>query len=852
MRPGAFLFLLAAGISLSGAAWKTSLVGVNRSVHEKHTKYAWKILLERAGNPGTSEWSRFGGLLEASAGTLKSDANSHGNVVIGSGERDSVGPEPITDELLTQPLTFNGGPFYRWWCRMQEANAQYNLGLPARPPNRLGVWRRDGLPTRDISAVYRYMGYMAHLVQDNCSPAHAANIRHGVYEGIEYWHWRSLAWGGSGMDLPQEDVPTLLLQMNSDGRGFWVRSEFQKYWDNTQDKNASHDSDFFDRGIWNGEQQKAGEALLLRVINDTRSLYMPDGVKLRTSRLFDFYDAPFPGRRAHEVGGRSELRNNVWVAWDYEDNSVWATSGKVFSLFGNPPANAAEPYRTAGPLLGQIYAKPQYQVDPATAIGPERTYLTDTFRTLGVGNTADARWWWETSPSGSDPFSDPTAKPLNAHRVPYLPNPDYVGHGFDLNWGSYGGYFGYPGRVPVDGDVSKATMTIDAFRADGRITPGDLYSQHVARTYDPRNNGLIDGYRDERALGELKPHPSYESSIGNAQVKNSVFWTASLLNSLSMAVPPILTHFQVEPRVPKRGFWETQIPENTFDLGSLLPVPRQGAYLSLAFAANRNAEIYQVEFYAVPKNLINEDGNRPRQQAYSAGAFLNCTRQISQGPRMALYSSDFGIEDLGGDTTETGGPPGPASPMPVYYRDYDYVHSQFLLIPLQVCWANALKPNECYSDGQITVPGKGLVLPPLLVDTNPLSMPFKSSKHAFIWDGVVGGAVTWQGAADPRGEKYLAKDPLNPSRKTLISGEYFVLAVLYRKGARWAFANNQFKLMSPLKEKLETLAWWKANWSKVVDGQPDQILEDSKRKILIPDELYPILLDSGAIKVSGQ
>lgn len=856
----ALTLLLAAGpVAVAGGLWKTKVAtGVNRSVHEKHSERARNILILKDGGPGTSEWRIYGSLIDEATGTVRNDANSHGNVIIALGERDKEGPEDLTDELRKAPLAFNGGPFYRWWTRIIEANGQYNLGLPSRPANGLGSWRRPMLPTRDAKPVYRYMGYMTHLVQDNCSPAHAANIRHGIYEGIEYWHWQSIPFGGQGLDVPQETVSALLDQMNGDSQKFWRQEAFKKFWKQARESVLEpHAPEKYNRGLSginpeDPSQRNTIEANMRAVIDDTRKLYMPDAQRLKTTNIFRLYDWPNPGRRAHELDPPGS--NDVKRMWDYEDASVLMGTSKKYPLSGEAPAGASSDIQDAGRLLQRIYTKPQYQVDPSTANAAERRWVTNTFSGHPIGSTTSPLWWWDRTPTaGTDPFQDPAAKPLNAHRMPYLPNPDYVGRGFDLNWGSYGGFFGYPGRKQVDVNASIGT---DLFRNDARITPGDLYCQHSSQEYDPRDNHLLFGYRDERTLRDLKAHPHYVE-IGNAQVKNSVFWTASLLHSLSMALPPVLTHFQVDPRVPRRVPLGIVVPRLDLDLTSLLALPKLGAYITLGFETNRATEPYRMEFFAIPKAQIKEVNGRPRRQNFSAGMFLNCTREISQGPQKALYASDFGIEDLGGDTTWNGNPPDPAPQVPVFYRDYDFVYAQLSLFPLKVCLTNPVDRNGCLQPGQITLPNLGIRLAGSTLIANPQSdapqaHAFKSGNLSFIWDGQVGKAVDWAGAEDPRGSAYLTQVPQAPGTYTLKSGEYFILAVVYREGLRDAFASNQFKLTNAFKERLEDLQWWQADWAKVMDGTPNHPLDNAKQKILIPDELFPVLIDSGAIRLGIQ
>ena len=814
-------------------AWKSSLLAPNAgmSPHGRFTRHALDLIQERV--PGEKEWLNYGDLIVVSAGQVKNDVNSHGNVILDVAERD-FDPNFDPDGTLARDASaFNSGPFYRFWVRMQESAAHLNMGIPRRDSSSRSVqrlWRR--FPNRDFKAdaIYRYMGYMAHLAEDNAVPAHAANVRHGVYEGLEYWTWGALFLGGNGKkDLEEAEMGQVRTRMN--GEGWWSQPTLlsckrDELIDTAKDKVIE------DRGFSGSKSSTAVEGFLTQFVTRTcQDIQMPEFQK---DELI-FKMVKDGGRRPDDEAACKGIH-------DYEQNLD-------YSLFGDPNGSGS------AKLITQILAVPQPQ------------YTDRPFQTRydpGVYAPGLSPQWYYLD---GDSFG---GKSLNEGRAPYLPNPNYTGKAFDTQWGSYGGYYGFPGRCPPESGAFSAYVG-DALwhSASGQIHPGDLFMYHV----DPiqYNAGEIRSlyesdslkfwkttkYWDERSQGPFDANPAFKGIVALA-MKDAVTWAASTLANLSAAIPPVITHFDIKPLARDAKQASKGLVKPSWQISS------RGADLELAFQSSRNAD-FQVEFYAIPADRIVAEPSRPR----AAGAYLNCTRKLSLNSKMALWKSDIGVEDMGGDTSFTGGLPtepddyGKAP----NYRDYDYVYAELPLIPLDVKSASGV-------EGWVTtLPNKGLGIKGKLAPSSPvyndvgdllpnLKLSYETGIQTFKWEGLVGEKpVTLMGddfqLADGT-KQYEHIVSSGNGKHRLKSGAYFILTVLYREGCREVVALNQFKLMSPLKEQLEKSNWWRETtsviprWKDALNAKaPATILSDAQQ-FMIPDELVPILVDLDPPPVANQ
>lgn len=809
-------------------AWKTRLA--NRSVHGWHTYWALDILQAKA---HSEEWRRYRELLEDSSGSLLNDSNSHGNLILQFWERlGNEGPsDPNSPEgkLVAAPLTFNGGPFYRYFIRLQEANAQINGGIPDDPGpsgrnNARSGWKRNAV-NRPARTVYRYMGYLTHLVQDNCSPAHAANIRHGIFEGIEFWHWHGTQLGGRGADVPQRSVQDLLGVLNArsavggSSYSWWDQTAFQSYW--SLDSNES--KYLRDRGRLDNSLgfHKPIEDFLTKVVDDTRR-WMPRPENVKTT---------LEARALGEVDSQK--------VWKFEDSrlhyfdSSWTDSVKDYINGLKGDSNNPQSWTEGAALIRKIQSNPQFQ---PTSLDSSSGYLA----TVNM-----------TSPVSWDP--NDIWKTLNQGKALWLPNPEYHGQAFEFrNWGSYGGYFGFPGRYSVEGDAAASTFIDDFFTTNkARIIPGDLYLKHPDQGYAVDRGGT--GYfNDERSLDSISANFEW---IGNEQVERSVLWSAVLLENLSKSLPPVITGVTVSPR--RRGesphWWD--ILNVLRDDPKGLPIKgtsQLGANIRVKFGANRNQEAYKVEFYAIPKLAIFKElsGERAGQ--------LSCTRKITLNDpeNKVLYASDIEITDNDGNVGRDEGHLATPIEITEFKRNYDYVYSSLPLFPLK-----GVQGAFTFSQSNLSAnSGESTQQSPMLIPTSSISIEPLNSFDAppyvgnveFTWTGEVGQPVFLSGDkylndSDKVFEKSIF-DRLQPfmsgGRTLLRSGEYFILIVLYREGMRNSFAHNQFKLMTEDRKFLESFDWWsKMPWS----GEGARSF--SGGLIKIPDELYPFIIDGDSVRL---
>lgn len=135
----AFLLLF----SQSGYAWWSAWVP-DPSTHREITTSAVNSLPEDK----YKDIHRFSGTIIGATSGPTDDANAHGKILEGDTEYPLAG----------EAGKFNGGPFLLWEKRAGDA-------------------LKENILTSGQGAYY-YVGLMAHLVQDQAVPAHAANIYH--------------------------------------------------------------------------------------------------------------------------------------------------------------------------------------------------------------------------------------------------------------------------------------------------------------------------------------------------------------------------------------------------------------------------------------------------------------------------------------------------------------------------------------------------------------------------------------------------------------------------------------------------------------------------------------------------
>ena len=125
---------------------------------------------------------------------------------------------------------------------------------------------------------------------------------------------------------------------------------------------------------------------------------------------------------------------------------------------------------------------------------------------------------------------------------------------------------------------------------------------------------------------------------------------------------------------------------------------------------------------------------------------------------------------------------------------------------------------------------------------------------SFTWTGEVGDPKGMFNDAMPNGSgiasDYL-KDP-NAKVKTLRDGDYFMLAVVYRKYWQDAFARNQFKILYPDKQLLEKGTWYSSAWSPSFLKSCQGATSPPANTPMIPDELIPFHFDSTSPNLQAQ
>ena len=167
MKKFAVLFLIFILIPRISYAWKSALPSTHHAVTEK----AIKNIKESAEGSQYPDITRYFDrqIANWSSGLLD-DKNAHGRI--------SEDPN-ISQNLKDKALDYNGGPFEDWKTAMIE---RYQ---------RMEFIQVPGESFFGDKSAYYYVGLMAHLIEDQCVPAHPANISHGGVPGddMELWFW---------------------------------------------------------------------------------------------------------------------------------------------------------------------------------------------------------------------------------------------------------------------------------------------------------------------------------------------------------------------------------------------------------------------------------------------------------------------------------------------------------------------------------------------------------------------------------------------------------------------------------------------------------------------------------------
>jgi len=819
MRRSVLICLLVLGVAPQGQAWKSKAyklgIPLNSSAHSAQTERAVGLL--QAHYPSNRfEWDVFQPTLVDASGTLVGDSNAHGNIIF-VGEREDPEGSPVASGGLSAEaaIAYNGGPFYRYWIRAVEAHGQVCGDVDATHRRLQGS---SGRPTTDT---YRYFGYLAHLVEDQCVPAHACNIRHGPWEGVEWWHWQSGTSGGGGLADPLP-VANLLPYMES--LGWDNHYEFIQFW---QDE-KKHESD---RGINKtkpGALHNIVHGFLGEAIKNTQDRWAPGLMsKLGATPYFNTY-----ANGGHVL---SELDlQRVWADEDRRslldytpDNTNWiAFSNNLRYLWVIPPDD-----------FNFYDTRPQFRAGNAADEGPGNLWIGDDPRILG-----------NTLADSIGPYGQ-----LNRNTAPWLPNPAYKGEAFDGRWGSYGGFWGIPGRTPVEGHYgAEANYKWDAATGQkGRITPGDLYTLHTGTTYDPDHpytwpSGEI-GYNDERSWAPIDVNQSLKD-IGFEQINKAAMWSAVLLENLSKALPPRIVDLKMTNRIEQLPGWAKVISGITRP--GWLSAP--GAWIDLTVGVNRMDE-YDVEFYAVPQAWFRKnDPSRWR-------------RHITTGSHQSLWPSDITVNVANYKLSQDNNPPdnAKADSYGAFSRDYDFVYDQMPVIPLKVIKGKKqIQEASLYSPGANEPSASPVVIPASEVVTyrqaqeaaDLLETDAYSFSQTFTWTGEVGNPKGLFSDTMPDGSgtasDYL-KDP-KATVKTLRDGSYFLLAVIYRKYWRDGFARNQFKILYPDKQVLEYGTWWSSVWNQDFFAACQAAGQRPSDAPMIPDELIPFNSDGAAPTMLAQ
>ncbi|MDP2876389.1 MAG: hypothetical protein Q8O00_09415 [Holophaga sp.] len=757
--------------------------------------------------------------------TLDADANAHGNIML---PNEWAGPDDSAVDNSAKSTDFNSGPFYRFWIRAQEVHGQINTGLAdkAWPEGGAGpsrIWKRFPAVRRSNEDMYRYLAYMTHLVQDQCAVAHSANIMHAVWEGMEWWHWDGGLTGGKGRSIPHEASylrQQVAVQQNSSDP--WGVDNFANYfWGDLQ---LGVESRKTNRGFARGgrlDQKnypyfRVSAFLSERVIPDIQNLYMTG---LSANPEFQtIFKSP---------------QNGGWALDAQTSKAIWAAENRSHFVSAWVPSG------------GNEFEKTSLKVQDLSLSGLPgiERILADRRNGKGrlpmpEGGLFAGQQLCFTMPT----HTSPAWQNYNSRCAFWIPNGDYQGEAFDTRWGSYGGYWGFPGRGFV-GPSPGADYLGDFFTSmQGRIQPGDLYLTHSdpkEGTYDPERQQPVAlanpvdpavplGYLDERSW--LKLRSNGFDTLGELALDKAAVWSAICMENLSRAIPPRIKGLVVEPRANPQWGPERQrqeISEAVPWMGS-----EQGAWLSLSLWLNR-LDDYFVEFYAIPRSEFHSDpgGNAWRR-----------TLTLGQDGKV-LFDSDISVNDGGGANAYDGKPVDNPALAPLS-RKYDYVYGGIKGYRLKVhpgkrpflegrsseSGVTLLELNQKQADLDLEATWMGEVekVASLFenVDPAPLKADDSTSRYSVVTRSRY-PVVTRNG------------------KNFLPDGDYLILTMAYRKNWRNAFARNQYKSQTWSRRALEAQGeWGDRPWTDVfVDEGAVKATDNAPVSTMIPDELAPIRWD---------
>ncbi len=830
------LLILASGLPV--LAWKTKLAATN-SPHSKISEFAMNLVKHQY--PETSaEVDRFRGTLSDACGWLNNDANAHGNV-LWNNERwdpDDHSADPTTDPDPTHPkgywapINFNGGPFYRWWIRALQAEAlctstfefsyDKNLGgwAPIKEPyeNGLEEWgrsftgiRTEAFPKISAKRIYQYFGLMAHLIQDNSAPAHIANIRHGWWEGVEWWHDKS-AWtlGGGGRDYPDWNKAFAMIGTNPPGtivtNPDWTNGTIYGYF--SSDSNSA-------TKINDSLQITSIEGYLDGIISSNRAFFMP-GLDTEDVKSWITARGLTDAEQVQLKAGENEFSTSL--PFGLNPKAVYFSSGLGQNLV----------YTSKAPTLPG---------SPAISHGN------------GLGILVKGQWL-----SYSSGIMNLDWRNLNLGGTLWVPNKAYTGKAFDQHWGSHGGGLGFPNRdfpqkalLDMISDATSGSSPVGG-KPEGRIFPGDLYLVHPYQnsTYTLKLQNIvgetIQGYRDERSWEavDINPmlvkDPAHDEPPGAELLDRAGAWNAVFYEQVSEALPPMLARFAAVPR---------RMNPNQVDFASE-PLPwfsgNLGAYLRIGFDTNRQ-EDHRVEVYAIPADQFSQVSTWQKN--------IKLGKPSDKAPAPGdLSESDLTVWDdfPTSPILPPGGPKSTTTPDINPFKGnrppFDYGYQNLMGFPLKVAWGRKTlqqwnpTTTDVTSASQFDVPAS--MLTPQ-TDSNRLPWGFQ---RFLTWDGEVEDPAPLIPGSNAPGN-YKADD--FQGKKILPSGKYFLFVKIYKIGRHDAFARNQFKIQNTSKNVLEYSDWTGAAWTNDFVATARGNLANGvlpANFTMLPDELFPIRVDT--------
>lgn len=853
------LALVAGPLAPPLLAWKvkaTNTPSVNRqaSVHGNMTDRGVDLI--KLVDPANAQvWEAARDMLWSNSGVLENDGNSHGNRLIFGERGGDMGESTPSDEtpLLEKGINYNGGPFYRYWTRLFEAHSRMGALVPSSK-QRYPV-------TQYAPEVYQYWGHLVHLAQDNCSPTHAANIRHGFNDGVEWHHWGSANLeGGIGRSIPL-DEHVLARQLRDFGLlGKLDFRDYLKMHQKTVIEFAGDEGFVLDRGHKlnnsvgdtydkRNPMRRTVDGFLERVIQDTKRWMIK--VEVLQSADLDRYERYMNIFRPYDLGGNRPTESQIQDIHAYASDDDYPLDPNKLTL-EEVASLTAERRRGAKLLMDLYYKRPFFNVKPINI-----DLLQPSPEGFWVGYSYQLIWPKIDKDEGGEWLD------FNQDTTPWHPNPAYKGGAWDSHWGSYGGRWGFPGRMGYS-DVGSAVTDLITFESN-KIVPGDLYLMHSSDDYlpyHPFKKHFFGDYDDERDKAFVTPIDGVLEQVGNQQVDRGAMWSASLLEAISKFLPPVIQDFEVTSRNPQPG---NPLPESS---GYRVLASNRGAHFDVSLLFQRTDE-YQVEFYAIPRQVLSREHQTDHWKRTLSIGVPGGTQLGNPTPSLQtheLWPSDLTVDQVI-TTPET---PPVIIPGQYFNRTYDFVYSNLPMFPLRVKLVPLGGDTIPERDFNLSTPVGDGDFSPIPIPVLPLDIGATEYKYAatarFIWNGEVGKPTfLFKGPipeSDP-GFESMKKYTTPSEGKTILSqNDFFILMVAYRKGAREAFANNQFKLLQNFKKKIETMAWWE-NQKKSIDWvtiptSPSQTettpmgwlgapIPENER-VQIPDELYLIRVDSKPIK----